>query len=221
VSLPRLLDLGCGGGGGALGYARAGFDVTGVDIVAQYEYPFAFVLGDMLTYELDGFDAIHASPPCKLWTGARGDRHVARLFEPHVDTLSPMLARLAEVEVPWIVENVPGAPMPDGSIVLCGSSFGLDVRRHRLFASNVKLTAPPCDHAAQEAGRFRSLDWSRHTAGKRDAVVGVHGSLQYAGELEVRRRAMGIDWLSNERLTQAIPPAYTEHLGRQLRALTG
>lgn len=199
-----------------MGYHRAGFDVVGVDIVPQYDYPFEFHLGEMLTFDLDGFDAVHASPPCKRWALTRGDRYAARLFDPHEDQLTPMLARLADLDVPWIVENVPPAPMPEDSVLLCGSSFGLDVRRHRLFASNVTLSAPPCDHARQAPGRFRSLDWRRVRAGRMDSVVGVQGSLQYAGELDVRRRAMGIDWLPNDRLTQAIPPAYTEHLGRQV-----
>jgi DNA (cytosine-5)-methyltransferase 1 len=212
----RLLDLFCGAGGAAMGYHRAGFEVVGVDIVRQYDYPFDFVLGDADTFALDGFDAIHASPPCKLFTGARGDRHALRLFDPHVDHLTPMLNRLAEIDVPWIVENVPGAPMPDGSVMLCGSSFGLDVRRHRLFASNRPLTAPPCDHDSQAPGRYPSLDNENRKAGILAAVVGVHGAQQYNGHHADACAAMGIDWMPWEQLTQAIPPVYTEHLGRQL-----
>jgi DNA (cytosine-5)-methyltransferase 1 len=216
---PRLLDLFCGGGGAAMGYHRAGFDVVGVDWVEQHDYPFRFVRGDATTFPLDGFDAVHASPPCKLWTPARGDRHALRLFDPHADFLSPTLDRLAPLGVPWVVENVPAAPMPAGSVTYCGSSFGLDVRRHRLFASNVELVAPPCDHASQTPGRFPSLDNARRLAGaRRAAVVGVHGARQYHGHDVDAARAMGVDWLPWDRLTQAIPPAYTEHIGRQLRA---
>jgi DNA (cytosine-5)-methyltransferase 1 len=219
IMRPRLLDLYCGGGGAAMGYHRAGFDVTGVDLVPQHAYPFTFVQGNADTYPLDGYDAVHASPPCKLWTGARANRDDLRLFEPHVDHLTPTLERLADLDIPWIVENVPGAPMPPDSVTYCGSSFALDVRRHRLFASNVTLTAPPCDHAAQPPARFQSLDWSRRKRGLLDATVGVHGSLQGGSDtLELRRSAMGIDWLDNAQLTQAIPPAYTEHIGRQVIA---
>lgn len=202
-----------------MGYYRAGFDVTGVDIVRQPDYPFTFHQGDAHTFPLEDFDAVHASPPCQLFTGARGDRHALRLFDPHTDQLTPTLTRLASVSVPWAVENVPGAPMPPGSVLLCGSMFGLDVRRHRLFALNVPMVAPVCDHRRQPAGRFQSLDWSRRQAGIRDATVGVHGNVQ-GGEdtLEARQAAMGIDWLPNDRLTQAIPPAYTQLVGRFLLA---
>lgn len=216
---PRLLDLFCGGGGAAAGYAAAGFDVVGVDLVRQPHYPFDFVLADATHYDLAGFDAVHASPPCKRFTSARGDRHDLRLFDPYPDHLTPTLARFARelAHVPWIIENVPGSPMPDDAVTLCGSSFGLDVRRHRLFASNVPLWAPPCDHDSQRPGRFPSLDNARRLAGLRAAVVGIHGREQYPGHLEDARAAMGIDWLPWLPLSQAIPPAYTEHLGRQLR----
>lgn len=214
---PWLLDLYCGGGGAAMGYWRAGFAVVGVDHVAQPDYPFPFIRADATTFPIDGFDAVHASPPCKLFTTARGDRHALRLFEPWSDELAPTLDRLAGVEVPWVVENVTTAPMPADAVCYCGSSFGLDLRRHRLFASNVRLEAPPCDHAWQTP-RFPSLDNRYRNAGNVSRVVGVHGEIQYPGELDARRRAMGIDWLPNDRLTQAIPPAYTEHIGSQLIA---
>jgi DNA (cytosine-5)-methyltransferase 1 len=213
---PRLLDLFCGGGGAAMGYHRAGFDVVGVDIVRQYDYPFPFTLADALTFPLEGYDVVHASPPCKRWTTVGNiDRARPRLFDPHPDCLAPMLERLAGLGIPWIVENVVGAPLPD-PVQYCGSSFGLDVRRHRLFASNVALVAPPCNHGWQTP-RFTSLDLHRHKAGKAASVVGVYGNAHGDGDtLELRQHAMGIDWLRNDRLTQAIPPAYTEHIGRQV-----
>jgi DNA (cytosine-5)-methyltransferase 1 len=220
MARPVLLDLFCGGGGAAMGYHRAGFDVIGVDIVRQPDYPFPFVLADALTYgPLSAFDAIHASPPCKRYTTVGGaDRRRPRLFDPHPDCLGPMLARLELESVPWVVENVPGAPMPPGAVVYCGSSFGLDVRRHRLFASNRPLVAPPCNHGWQTP-RFTSLDLHRHKGGRMASVVGVYGHAHGDGDtLALRQRAMGIDWLANDRLTQAIPPAYTEHVGRQLLA---
>ena len=214
---PRLLDLFCGGGGCSVGYYRAGFDVVGVDMVRQPEYPFEFHLGNALTYPLDGFDAVHASPPCKAFTPAgNGARQAETLFPVHDDLLTPMLDRLSGLTIPWVVENVPNAPMPSGSAIYCGSSFGLDVRRHRLFASNVPVVAPACDHG-RWTPRFQSLDWKARTAGKLASVVSVHGNLQGGADtLELRRQAMGIKWMSNDRLTQAIPPAYTEHIGGQL-----
>lgn len=217
VRKPRLLDLFCGGGGGAMGYHRAGFDVVGVDIVRQPDYPFTFIIGDALSFPLHGFDAIHASPPCKRWTSAGNrERQQLHLFDPHPDCLAPVLERFATLSVPWVVENVPGSPMPEHAVMLCGSSFGLDIRRHRLFASNVPLWAPGCAHRWQTP-RFRSLDYSLHTAGHLASVVSVHGNLHGGDDtLELRQRAMGIDWLPNDRLTQAIPPAYTEHIGHQL-----
>lgn len=215
---PRLLDLFCGGGGCSTGYHDAGFDVVGVDIVRQYEYPFAFVRADALTYPFDGFDVVHASPPCKVWSSVGNiDRARLKLFDPHVDLLTPTLERFADLSIPWVVENVPGAPMPADSVRYCGSSFGLDVRRHRLFASNVPLVAPPCDHAWQTP-RFTSLDLHRHRRGQQASVVGVYGSLHGAGDsLDLRCRAMGIDWITKlTTLNQMIPPAYTLHIGRQL-----
>jgi DNA (cytosine-5)-methyltransferase 1 len=99
---------------------------------------------------------------------------------------------------------------------LCGSSFGLDVRRHRWFVSNVVILSPQCEHHWQRP-RFRSLD-SRRKPGSLASVVGVHGHLNYPGEFALRCKAMGIDWMTNAELSQAIPPAYTEFIGRQLLA---
>lgn len=199
-----------------MGYHRAGFDVVGVDIVRQREYPFAFVLDDADTFPLDGFDVIHASPPCKLFTrlhALAGERPQQRLFDPHTDHLAPTLARFGELGVPWIVENVPGAPMPAGSLVLCGSSFGLRVRRHRLFASNVELgPRPACRHAEQgtPVGVYgNGGGWTR-------TAPGGGGTKGYGAD---SADALGIDWsIRQPSLSQAIPPAYTEHIGRRVIA---
>jgi DNA (cytosine-5)-methyltransferase 1 len=203
----RLLDLFCGAGGAGAGYARAGFDVVGVDIADQPSYPFEFHQADALDFPLDGFDAIHASPPCQRYSaltarwGRQGD---------HPDLIAVVRERLAGV--PRVIENVPGAPLRD-PVRLCGSSFGLDVRRHRLFETNWPLRGEPCDHPRQTP-RFPVPD--RRRAGRLSSVVPVYGNPNYAGDVELWRAAMGIAWMSATELREAIPPAYTEHIGRQL-----
>lgn len=218
MSRPVMLDLCCGAGGSAVGYHRAGYDLVGVDHVPQPNYPYEFVLGDALTFPLEGFDAITASPPCHDHSTVTGRDRKLKGPKGTGYMLAAMLQRLSAHGAPFIVENIErAAAWPEGvpTVRLCGSSFGLDVRRHRRFASNVSLTAPPCDHAWQTP-RFRTLDYHDWQAGKRASVVGVHGKLNYAGEREIRERAMGIDWMTVAELSQAIPPAYTEHLGKQL-----
>jgi len=188
MSRPRLLDLFCGAGGAAMGYHRAGFDVVGVDIAPQPHYPFEFHQADALTWPPDGFDAIHASPPCQHYanvTGWRGSR------DDHPDLLPATLDRLAGCGVPWVVENVPEA-IPWADLMLCGSSFGLRVRRHRHFLTGLPIFAlvAPCCHD--------------------DSLPFMHkGERAYAD-------AMGCPWMTNREAREAIPPAYTEWIGAQL-----
>ena len=216
MSRPLLLDLFCGAGGAAVGYHRAGFDVVGVDIVMQHEYPFEFHQADALTFPLDGFDAVHASPPCKAHTVANRV-HRARalhLFDPHPDLVGPIRDRLVEWGGPYVIENVPGAPLID-PVTYCGSSFALGVRRHRLFESNVPLVAPACRHDLQPnpVGVYGNGGaWTRTAPGGGGVkVVGADAAV-----------ALGITHTTNqELLSQAIPPAYTEHLGRQIMAAIG
>ena len=197
MTRPRLLDLFCGAGGAAVGYHRAGFDVVGVDIVAQPRYPFEFVQADALeslvyftcSSEVEPFDVIHASPPCPRYANVtrwRGNP------EDHSDLLPPVRVLLEATGLPWVIENVPGAPMrPD--VVLCGSAFGLTVRRHRWFETNVPLFTliPPCRHGS-------------------DLLPFMHkGERAYAD-------ALGCGWMSKTEARDAVPPAYTEHIGRQL-----
>ncbi|GAC1646379.1 MAG: hypothetical protein NVS9B11_18260 [Candidatus Dormibacteraceae bacterium] len=217
---PRLLDLFCGAGGCSVGYHRAGFEVVGVDINPQPNYPFEFHQADAMTYPLDGgFDAIHASPPCHDHSTATGRNRKSKGVKGTGWMLEATIRRLMELSIPWVVENVEGAKMPGdvAQVRLCGSSFGLNVRRHRWFASNIAMLVPACDHGWQTP-RFRSLDGKR-PKGYLASVVGVHGHLNYAGEADLRNWAMGIDWMTQPELAQAIPPAYTEFIGHQLLAL--
>jgi DNA (cytosine-5)-methyltransferase 1 len=209
-----ILDLFCGAGGAAMGYHRAGFSVIGVDLHPQKNYPFAFVQMDVFDYlacaDLNEFDAIHASPPCQALSTQTADK------SKHVNLIPQTREALVASGLPYVIENVEGAgkEMRDPAR-LCGSSFGLDVRRHRLFETNWNLVAPPCDHSWQTP-RFRSLSIKNFRKGKLATVVGVHGHLNYPGEQAIRERAMQIDWMTVAELAQSIPPAYTEFIGRQL-----
>jgi DNA (cytosine-5)-methyltransferase 1 len=221
---PRLLDLFCGAGGAAMGYHRAGFDVTGVDIALQPRYPFAFVQADALDYlgaHGAEFDAIHASPPCQLHSAAH---RIGNGRPEHHDCLMQTFRLLEALRQPWIVENVPGAPMPH-AIILCGTQFGLRLRRHRLFTSNTLLFEPgaPCKHRPGDYTIFGQAVQLCGSRGPdyRDASGRAHYR-QLRRFLGEGQRAMGIDWMTRAELSQAIPPAYTEYLGRQLlRALEG
>lgn len=197
---PRLLDL-CGGAGGAgAGYDLAGFEVVGVDMAPQPNYPFEFHQADALTFPLDGFDAYHASPPCQKWTRAQRIRD-----NDHPDLVTPLRERLRATGKPYVIENVPGTPLID-PIELCGASFGLRVYRHRLFESSATLVQPPHrEHVAplRKMGR-------RPQPGDFMHVVG-----NFSGAAQARE-AMGIPWMTRDELRESIPPAYTEYIGRQL-----
>jgi DNA (cytosine-5)-methyltransferase 1 len=205
---PRLLDLFCGAGGAAMGYSRAGFEVVGVDINPQPNYPFEFVEADALEYlaqwidlRLVGFDAIHASPPCQAFSVATADK------SKHKDLVTPLRPLLEETGLPYVIENVPGAPLLN-PVVLCGSSFNLRVRRHRLFETNWPLMVPPCAH------------------GQQGQPVGVYGGGTGTGQKRGRKvmssaeamEVMEMPWADRAGATQAIPPAYTEFIGTQLLA---
>lgn len=214
----RILDLFCGAGGAAMGYHRAFADaeIVGVDINPQPRYPFTFVQADAMSYPLAGYDFIHASPPCQDHSNVSGRNRKAKGTHGTGWMLNAAAERLRALDVPWVVENVDTAAMPAAAdrFRLCGSSFGLDVRRHRWFVSNFVVLSPQCEHHWQRP-RFRSLDSKQQTLA---SVVGVHGHLNYPGEFALRCAAMGIDWMTNAELSQAIPPAYTEHIGLALTA---
>lgn len=199
-----------------MGYHWAGFEMTGVDNRPQPRYPFEFVQADALEYVTKYghlYDFIHASPPCQPFSTIAKQQVVRGNLgaDAYEDLIEPTRELLMTSGKPYVIENVRGAPLKT-MIQLCGSSFGLDVRRHRLFESNLLLFGMPCDHSWQTP-RFRSLDKRRDTLA---SVVGVYGHCNYAGELHVRRAAMGIDWMSADELSEAIPPAYTEFIGEQL-----
>lgn len=198
-----------------MGYHRAGFEVVGVDIRPQPRYPFAFVQADALDYPLVGFDAIHASPPCQRFSDlARRNKNA----DEWPDLIAPMRARLALAGIPWVIENVEGAPLIN-PIMLCGVQFPpLRVIRHRLFETS--FGAWPSPHRHRPHPLVFTHDKRKSHFGvlrEDDSFVQVTGG----GNCRVRtaRRAMGIDWMTKDELNEAIPPAYTEYIGRQLLQL--
>jgi DNA (cytosine-5)-methyltransferase 1 len=148
VTKPRLLDLFCGAGGCSAGYERAGFEVVGVDIEPQPNYPFEFHQADALTFPRDGFDVIHASPPCQAFSALK---HLTTREHPRL--VEPARAMLRESGLPYVIENVVGAPLLS-PVMLCGSGFGLDVQRHRLFETNFPVMSPGCAHGRNAAAKF-------------------------------------------------------------------
>ena len=206
----KLLDLFCGVGGASAGYAAAGFDVTGIDLKHGKRYPYSYIKGDVLQYlqDLDflrSFDVIHASPPCQTHSITQHLRNAQGKTTSKIDLIPQTRAALIASGKPYIIENVPGSPLID-PIQMCGSSFGLKVRRHRLFESNLKLVGTGCLH--KEQGR----------------PIGVYGSLKdnipndgkTAESIEEARIAMGMPWAIWSELVEAIPPYYTTFLGHQM-----
>ena len=215
MTRPRLLDLYCCEGGAAMGYHRAGFDIVGVDTRPQPRYPFEFHQADALEYLATHgheFDVIHASPPCQAYTALRVSWN-ARAGHP--DLVAPTREALVATGRPWIMENVPGAPLP-AAVMLCGSMFGLGVdghqlRRHRLFEHHpdVELWPPySCAHSAPVIGIYG--DHARSRAHRKG------GDFPDSDKIRLASSALGVDWMSWHGLSQSIPPAYTEHLGTQL-----
>lgn len=221
---PRLLDLFCGAGGAGEGYKKAGFDVTGVDLRHQPRNPHQFIQADALEYVSEHgreFDAIHASPPCQAFTALKAMWNSRK----HPDLIEPTRAVLRQVGRPYIIENVPGAPLK-ADLMLCGTMFGLGVGkaelwRHRYFELTfpVGLT-PPCQHYQREkvigvyGGHGRDRRRVVTLVGSSGGRSARDGTQQFS--VAERAEAMGIDWMTGAELSQAIPPAYTEFIGLAL-----
>lgn len=207
MNRPRLLDLFCGAGGAGMGYHRAGYEVTGVDIRPQKHYPFKFIQGDALEYLYKHgheYDVIHASPPCQAYTVSKSLRK-----NDHPMLIKPVRELLQMIGKPYIIENVPGAKLHMVSpLMLCGTMFGLRTIRHRLFECNPPIYFAPftCRHDTPSAPMGRQPNREREFI----SVVGNFTDVAYA------RVAMGIDWMTQKELAESIPPAYTEWLGKQI-----
>lgn len=211
-----LLDICCKAGGASLGYYLAGFNVVGVDREPQPNYPFPFIQADLRDLDPqwigENFDAAGASPPC--WAHSDLAYRTGREYE---DFIPETRALLEASGLPFVIENVEGAPLRN-PLVLCGTQFeGLRVTRHRLFESNVMLTVPrPCPrrhplhftHDKRKAHYGRLSEWTAFVT-----VTGGGNSSKAAAE-----DAMGVPagWMTKDEINQAIPPAYTEWIGGQL-----
>jgi DNA (cytosine-5)-methyltransferase 1 len=193
--------------------------ITGVDIRPQKRYPFDFVQADAMKLDLKGYDFIWASPPCQKFSVLRNLRRTAlkQRWPEHHDLITPIRERLVRLAVPWVIQNVEGSPLRKGSIRLCGLMFGLKVIRHRYFESSVCLLQPP--HIRHKKGCVlnRELFCIVGTGGGRCSPGHPEKVFKIYWTLKQGRDAMGIDWMTRYELTQAIPPAYSEFIARQIR----
>jgi DNA (cytosine-5)-methyltransferase 1 len=191
-----------------MGYARAGFEVTGMDIKHGKRYPFEYIRKDVMELrpeDLEQYDVIHASPPCQTFSATRHLRNAQGKSTSKKDYVAQIRSLLVVSGKPYVIENVMGAPLID-PVQVCGSAFGLKVRRHRLFESNVPLKGTECHHKQQgkPVGIYGSM---------RDEIPGGGHTAKTMAEANA---AMGIDWMLWGELVEAIPPAYTHHIGMQL-----
>jgi DNA (cytosine-5)-methyltransferase 1 len=216
----KLLDLFCKAGGAAMGYHRAGFEVTGVDIKNQKRFPFEFIEADAIEVlnDLDfisQFDVITASPPCQTHSATRHLRDAQGGTTKKIDLIPQTRAGLIASGKTYVIENVVGAPLIN-PIILCGSSFGLKVRRHRMFESNLQLMGLPCDHKSQgrPVGIYGAMNDNPQGLDRKTGKYVFGGKT--AETIEQAREAMAIDWMIWGELVEAIPPAYTQFIGNQL-----
>ena len=214
---PRLVDAFSGAGGSAKGYQRAGFYVVGIDIAPRPHYcGDEFIQSDALKMLADldwlaGFDAVHASPPCQGYTqfsNLNAERWGNRVEHPML--IESVRELLDATGLPYVIENVQGAPLRK-DLMLCGSMFGLRVRRHRIFETNWSVGgAPPCHHQDDSIAIYGSMDGRRVWTRKNGTELRAARTIGQASE------AMGIDWMTWNEIKEAIPPAYTEFIGKQL-----
>lgn len=199
---PLAIDLFCCAGGASMGLARAGFSVSGVDIAEQKNYPFKFKQSDALEISLRGFDFVWASPPCQHFSSMSGCR--VGLKDKYPDLIEATRNKLKAWGGPYIIENVAGSPLVD-PVLLCGTMFGRNLYRHRLFESNIRLTAPI--HPAHVIPASKAGHWTPGT------IISVAGNF---APVALARKEMGINWTNRSELAEAIPPYFSEYLGKQI-----
>lgn len=214
------MDLFCGAGGCAVGYSRAGFNVIGVDHKPQKNYPFEFFQADAMQVLgflneggyipgtdiwLENFSAIHASPPCQRFSVMTQCR--PGIAETFPDLIDPVRQRLKASGLPYVIENVPKAPLIDPAQV-CGTSFGMRIRRHRLFETNFYLPSTTCKHDGYVMNPWNSKGGRRR--------MREHFGIPNGQQNPAWRAEMGVEWMGGHDAEQAVPPAYTQYVGKYL-----
>ncbi len=213
----NALDLFCRSGGASMGLHMAGFNVTGIDIEDTGEYPFTFIKQDVLTLDINflkQFDFIWASPPCQLFTVA-GNLRTAQGHKTDKLNLIPQTRQLLEeCGVPYVIENVPKAPIRK-DLMLCGSMFNLKVRRHRIFEMSFNIPQPQCNHKQQgkPIGVYHVMGDTCKGLNNKTGKMVIGGST--AKTLEEGQEAMGINWMQWKNLKEAIPPAYSKYIAEE------
>lgn len=229
----KALDLFCKAGGAGMGLHQAGFEVTGIDIEPQKNYPFTFLQGDVLKINIERarqFDLIWASPPCQAHSALK----VLHNAKKHMDLIPQTRALLKAIGKPYVIENVIGAPLVD-PVRLCGTMFGLgvkdaDLRRHRIFETSFSVEQLQCNHGARATigvygdhirNRKRTIAPTGHDLVANSTARRLNREAGYPDfTIADGYEAMGINWMVRDELSQAIPPAYSKYLGEQfLRTL--
>ena len=206
---PRLLDLFCGAGGASVGYYRAGFEVIGVDIVKQPHYPFEFHQADALTYQLYGFGAFHASPPCQGYMNALNMPNVKKVHKEAKRLIEPTRELLIATGKPFVIENVVGSPLQN-YFELSGMMFQLKVIRKRWFEIHgFEVGFLPSPQTYKNARSAGYIPYNKGETTQRNSLPQIWTKARVS-------IAMGIDWMLLSELNQAIPPAYTEYIGKYL-----
>lgn len=212
---PRLLDLFCGAGGAGMGYHRAGFEVVGVDTTPQPRNPFEFHQADAIHFLAEHwseFDAIHASCPCQRFSAMSNCR--PGLAGDYPDLIAATRGLCDLTGLPYVLENVEGAPLrPD--LTLCGQMFGLELYRHRVFEIGGPEVFPPVWWDWQPEHPRHVMPASKAGHWRPGTVMSISG---HVSPIAKAREVMGIDWMTRDELAEAIPPVYTEHIGRRLLA---